>query len=805
MRKHHQSNLAKFIAIALAVLTALPLACRAQDAAPESMHFQLDVSINGQPTGMIGDFVDLGGGHFAATARELNELGIKTPEGARGDDLVALDSIADLGYIYDEPHQAMALVTVDGNRITKSYNARGEREELKTRSSDYGAVLNYDVYAAHGGNGSISSFGASGFSGINTSLDARLIAPVGVLNQTAIVGMTLNDQTDFLRLNTTYTFSDDENLVTWRGGDFVTGGLGWSRPVRLGGVQVQRSFSMRPDLVTTPLPAVSGSAAVPSTVDVFVNGVKSYSQQVGAGPYQIDNVPSISGAGVAQVVTTDASGKESIQTLSFYTSPHLLRPGLYDFSAETGVLRQSFGVDSYGYDDSVVGSATLRTGISDWLTAETHGEAGGGLVNAGAGIVARVDDVGIVSVAASGSSSSRGTGFQLYGALETKLGPLSVNMRTQHVFRDYDDLATLTARADTARFGDSTLFIPGSIHNILSFAPPRGIDALTLSMPIAFDKSSISTTLLRYQPEIGATTNIVTATYSRPLVYDANMFATGYTDISDTASAGFFVGVNVPLGNNVSTNTGLSGRRNQLSASADVSKPVSQETGSWGWRVHDNESDNGLRTAAVGHRMAAARVEATVLQDRNGVRETAEVEGAVALLGGSVYATNRIDDSFAVVDAHAPGVKVQRENTFVGETDDDGKILIPSLNAYQKNKISIDPMGLPLNAEIASTVDYVTPGYRSGVYVDFNVKQATPSALVVLHDTKGAVLPAGSEGRLEGSDEPFIVGYDGQAFIKNLSAVNTVYVGAGGHECRAQFSFAPTGEAQQAIGPEICQ
>jgi outer membrane usher protein FimD/PapC len=28
----------------------------------------------------------------------------------------------------------------------------------------------------------------------------------------------------------------------------------WTRPVRLGGIQVQRDFSIRPDLVTLPLP-----------------------------------------------------------------------------------------------------------------------------------------------------------------------------------------------------------------------------------------------------------------------------------------------------------------------------------------------------------------------------------------------------------------------------------------------------------------------------------------------------------------------------------------------------------------------
>ena len=58
----------------------------------------------------------------------------------------------------------------------------------------------------------------------------------------------------------------------YRAGDFISGFLSWTRPVRLGGAQINSDFSMRPDLITFPVPAVAGSVAVPSTVDVLVNG-----------------------------------------------------------------------------------------------------------------------------------------------------------------------------------------------------------------------------------------------------------------------------------------------------------------------------------------------------------------------------------------------------------------------------------------------------------------------------------------------------------------------------------------------------
>ena len=807
MRKPYPKQLAKTAALGLALLIALfPARGRADDATPPAPTYQLDVTINGQSTGLVAKFADMGDGRFASPVSEMRELGFKVPEGGKDDDLIPLDGFQGLSYVYDEQKQAIAIETNDANRVSKFYDARSESDLVAVTPSDYGAVLNYTVFGSHGGDQGITSVNnAYNFSGLNTSLDGRLIFPLGVLNQTAIVGMTLADESQALRLETTYTFSDDENLVRWKAGDFISGGTNWSRPVRLGGVQAQRAFSMRPDLVKSPLPAVSGSAAVPSAVDVYVNGIKSYSKQVAAGPYQIDNIPTVTGSGVAQVVTRDASGRESVQSLNFYNSPQLLRQGLYDFSVESGLTRSHYGIESWGYGDALIGSGTLRGGVNDWLTLETHGEGGDGLFNLGAGLVARALDMGIVSAAATGSSSSKGTGYQLYGGLETKVGTVSINARTQHSFDDYDDLASLTARDNPFIPTVNAFGVAGLSTSFFSFAPPRAIDQITFSTPISFDKSTISATYLRYQAADEDTTELVTTTYSRPLIENANFYATGYVDINDTNKSGFYLGVSMPLGNDVSVNAGLSKQNGDYTPSIDAAKPVTQETGSWGWRIRDYEGSNQYRTAAVGYRAEMAKVEAGVVQNSGDVSVTATVEGAVAVLGGNVYASNRIDDSFAVVDAHAPGVKVQHQNLLVGATNDDGKILIPGLTSYNKNKIAIDPMDLPLNAEMATTYKYVAPGYKSGVYVDFDVKQATPNAIVVLKGIDGQFIPAGSEGHIDGSDEPFIVGYDGQAFIKDLHAVNTFHVTLENGICSGQFSFAPTSDVQPQIGPEMCQ
>ena len=141
-----------------------------------------------------------------------------------------------------------------------------------------------------------------------------------------------DNQAEALRLNTTFAYSDEQSLITYRAGDVMSSGLAWTRPIRMGGAQVQRNFGLRPDLITLPLPAAVGSAALPSTVDVYLNNIKTFSQDVGAGPYRINNLPVVSGSGTARVVLRDSSGRETESSLPFYASPNLLAAGLYDFS-----------------------------------------------------------------------------------------------------------------------------------------------------------------------------------------------------------------------------------------------------------------------------------------------------------------------------------------------------------------------------------------------------------------------------------------------------------------------------------------
>jgi outer membrane usher protein len=787
------------VAVTLAVLSsrhAYP------EAALGANQLQLEVYINELPTGLIGSFVQLSDKRMAARSTELTELGIKPASSAAGDKLVILEDIPGLTYRYEEAEQKLFFTAGDERLVTKVYDVRGKPQAVAPARADFGAVVNYVLFASSMANFPKSAFA---FSGANASIDARLFGPYGTLSQTAILGSTLAREADALRLDTTWAYSDPQSMKTYRAGDVISGGLAWTRPIRLGGVQAQRNFALRPDLVTVPLPAISGSAAVPSTLDVYVNNLKVHTQDVPPGPYQITNIPVLTGAGDARVVLRDSSGRPTELNMPFFASPRLLQPGLTDFSLEAGLPRLGYGTDSSSYLEDPVGSATLRAGIHDWLTAETHFETGMRVVNGGAGILARVGAVGVISVAGTASQLEHDRGYQSYFAFDTQIGNINLHVSSQHTFGSYRDLASATAfYLPVVAPAPATSYFAGFFPSAASARPPRFIDTVSVGVPL-FNASTVSLTFLHVDLNDSKPSDILNVSYSRPVLAGGSAYVTAFKDFNDRKSFGAFVGLSIPIGNKATASAGVSRTREGTSYTFDAIRSLGAEPGSYGWRVRGSEGSATYYAGGASYRSSAARFDADVLQTGAGTSGSVQAEGAVAAMGGGVFLANRINDAFAVVDAGAPNVDVLYENRPAGKTDAQGRILLPSLRSYQANKITIDPQGLPLNAEAPDVQHVVAPADRSGVVVRFGVKTEVSAAVLILTRRDGSFIPAGTSATLAGSSEAFVVGYDGRAYVTGLGAANTVAVDDPAGQCRASFPFAPKRDAQVVIGPLRCQ
>ena len=388
---------------------------------------RLEVFVNGVPTHLVEPFVLSADRHLLAKPSDLEDIGLKVP--GFPDPLLPIDlaSLPDVSYRFDQPAQRIGFKLNDAARLAHVYDARPLGLRGPLAEADWGTIVNYSLFGT-----STNRLGTfPKFSGLNTTFDARAFGPYGEVTQTGIVGNTVLSNETSLRLDTTYSYSDPNLLLTGRVGDTISGGLVWTRPIRYGGLQIQRDFGLRSDLVTQPLPNISGSAAVPSTVDVFVNSVKTYSQDVAPGPYSITNLPVVSGSGTAHVVVTDATGRSTDTAVPFFTAPTLLARGLSDFSVDAGFARRNYGLLSNDYDRRPLGSAIGRYGMTDWLTLEGHGEGGAGLVNLGAGAVGRAGRWGTISFAGSGSHVGGQTGAQVYAGYDVEFGGFNIDASSQ--------------------------------------------------------------------------------------------------------------------------------------------------------------------------------------------------------------------------------------------------------------------------------------------------------------------------------------------------------------------------------------
>src|SRR5688500_19550131 len=88
--------------------------------------------------------------------------------------------------------------------------------------------------------------------------------------------------------------------------------------------------------------------------------------------------------------------------------------------------------------------------------------------------------------------------------------------------------------------------------------------------------------------------------------------------------------------------------------------------------------------------------------------------GSLAIVDDDMFLARHIGDAFAIVDAGYPGIEVLSHNRPVGTTGKSGKILVPNLAAYYKNKIEIETDSLPVEAEAMQTEAHAIVGRNSG-------------------------------------------------------------------------------------------
>jgi len=728
-----------------------PMAMSASLAGP--MVLYLELVVNGGSTGTLVS-VTVDEGRFFLRAADLATLG--APLGLENGEVIALDRIEGLAYEYDQAGQRL-LLTVPRHWLAGTAIDLSAGRQRIVAEADNGAALSFDLYVSGaGGDGAQASLWS----------EARLFGDWGVLRSSGVAQARFGGArgpSGYRRHDTTWMLTDADRMMVYEAGDLVTRTLSWGAPVRLGGIQLSRDFAVRPDVVTYPLPRFSGVADLPTTLDLFVAGHKLANTDLAPGPFTLDIMPYVNGAGEAVLVTTDSLGRQASVTLPFYVATPLLKPGLADFSIAAGFLRRDYGLRSFAYGRAGAAVA-YRRGVTDSVTLETRAEAARGLVSGGAGGTVRLGRWGVADVALA-ASRHEGRGGTQWGA-GYQYASRTVNLSLRH----------LRASTHYAALAD------------LDRGQRPGVRRQTQAMAgfalDAFGTLGLSYVDVRYHDD---RTRLASLSWTRALPGGLTLGLGASKAIGKRQASGFLQ-VTLPLGRGVAS-AGASGERGGSVRPRVQYAQAEPLDGGFGFSagVEAHGASLGAWQADAAWRGPSFRLAAGAYGNESRATPWGSVSGSLAVMDGHLFAANRLGDGFALVTADGvAGVPVLYENQQVGRTDRGGYLLVPSVPAYYGGKYTVDPADLPaeIEADTFERREAVTAG--GGRVIRFPMRRVRRIDLKLV-DAAGAPLPAGLAIEPE-QGVPTIVGLDGFAHLETHAGVNRLRVRLGGGQtCTATF------------------
>lgn len=702
-------------------------------------------------------------GRLLARPEILSDWGVSAPQekaqaDGEGGYWQALDNVAGLEYRYDSCTQELLVDLSHTERARKLVEASSRTHPQPQLADTPGGYINVDAQAA---TGSLPSWNAlteiGGFAGAGHGVAQMLI-----------------QEGRALRLDTNWTLDDPAALRQWVVGDAISREAPGRRPARFGGLSWGTEFRLQPDVVTFPLPALRGDAVLPSSVDVYVNGMLRQHDEVPEGPFELRGVPVTSGGGEMHVVVRDLLGREQTLAQPFYVSPSLLREGLSDYRFDAGWLRQRYGLSSSAYGPAF-GALAYRIGFSDRYTGSFGADLGRGHQGAGLGLTTQLGLAGIEfgtgNLELGGSHAARGSGAQAQFGLQHNGAAFSASLDLRAATPDYESL------------GDSQ-------------RAARYASSLHAGLPLGSSGDSLSATVIAEKRRDEPALRLYSLNYSMRLGADWLLGAQATRIRSATDDWVLGLGLTWLLG------SGSTGGYVQHSAAANLVRASWQQqpaqTMGLGYQL---DAEHGLGDRAIGQaRWAQERGVMTAGAElgEHGSAFRYGLQTGLALLGGSLFPTRPVQGSFAVVEAGGvEGVRIYRDHQLVSRTGPDGLALVPDLRPYEPNQIGIELNDLPIEQRVDVEQIVVAPYARSGVAVRFPVSAPAQQRWLRLRRDDGSWLPADARVFVLGGHGEALLGSEGRVLLQAASATAQLRAQWQDGRCRVQL------QPEQAGGAEL--
>ncbi|HVV34660.1 MAG TPA: fimbria/pilus outer membrane usher protein [Vitreimonas sp.] len=665
---------------------------------------------------------------------------------------------------FDDALQELHLSVPAALRRTEDISLAGETPGVSDirleRAAPFSAYLNYDVTQTWD-NDPLGQSGREALQGV-VETGIRLFGDSGaVLESRGLYQEGADHQ--FSRGETLLVYDDVKRMVSVELGDVRMSTSTFQSAPPIGGLLIERTFSLQPTRNYRP----AGSHAIVidrrTAVDVYVNGAEMRRLDLQPGRYDLRDFPFVDGANNVTLELEDDLGQHNTIDLSTYFDNELLAPGVSEFSYAFGAPATT-EAEGITYDSNVfVYSMYHRLGITPTLTlgVNAQGRDSASLYGGEALWASPIGTIGLDYAHSRNPAAGEGDAVLLHYSFQSQpIGNFTWNVSLSSQwqsldFSSIDDDGPANNQYTTQTDASLRLYQP---------------DWGTATFGLSYDQAALPALNDRYQASFG---------YSRRLF--GNLFGALQVnhieggDRSETTAA-------------VSLSWRM-GVRDQVSARTDTNTQVSEldwhHSGSYGVggistdaRIgHDTDTGESFANGAISY--FGNRLEATLSEDSRteGLTNdtvsnttTARIGGGVAFAGAHVAIGRPVRGAFAIVEGH-PSLKNRQIQLGV---DDDGRpraqtglfgpALVPNLNPYSNESVSVDVNNLPPGYDLgAGQLDF--RAYRGAGY-DVRVGSAanlTIMANVVGPDGAPIGMIGGELRNLDHPDAPPIQGFSNRS------------------------------------------
>lgn len=703
---------------------------------------------------------------FLLKVEDLKAMGFKDPAGTvqviEGESHLSLRSMRGVTLTFDERTLALNITAEPQLLASRFIGLRAERRRGTLAGSTNSAFLNYALTGTGGSSVPANGLGFSGEAGVRWG-DYLFLSDASTVS--TATGKKL------IRLMSSVTRDDRENLRRIVIGDVLTWSRDFSSSVNLGGISVTKLYGIDPYFVRFPTQTLTGSVALPSDMEVYLDGQRIRTERLRPGEFELRDILAYGGARNVQVVLRDAFGRVQQLNYSLYFTEQPLQQGLHEYSYNFGAMRRQYGIRSNSYGPAAL-SAFHRYGVSNSVTLGWRAEATRELVNTGPTATLVLGNFGVVNLGVAASS------------IEGKLGA------AQHVSYNFDSRNwTLGAfvRHDGRHFaslGDPPVMTNRRYEGSVSAGyrlPQNATISISHTALATRTAAAIGTPAQPFNAIALANRRVSSLTYSTPLGSIKAQLTATLSRIKDGVGSRTeaVLGLNFLLERDYSAAASYRGDRQSHSESMRLTKnqPVGEGLG-YDLSL-DRSSEGGDSTqlrSNIQYNAPAALLRAEYGQFLNRGQRTHDqrvsVAGGIVAVGGHVAMSRPVTRSYAIVKVgEIEGVGISVDGQPSGQTDSSGLAVIPNLNAYYENSVSIASSALPMDYSLPAEVRRILPSFRSGALIDFGVTRTQAFSGKLLSRLDALAKPVEFteiEVSVDGKIQKLVTGRGGEFYVENL-------------------------------------